>query len=363
MAPGDEGHDKEDGHGDPHERRKIPLAVAGGGAVAAVTGRSSSTDPGPNCETPVGDIVGGMSVGGATRDTRRSGHRPTVGGRSAPFQAGAVFSVMLLVSAFLLAVAVDTSGVASAVCWIALAMVLVLGMRARYVAVWKRHDLAVLRNFRTVIDASGEEPLSALLRRHDEIHRSLRWRPMRTVLASELVSRCASVEDWAAANRAATHLPSLDWVIVRPCLAGRTTHRLPFAARLSANRRWLRPVIPSSAKRANLALATARSVSFFKGDFVLSLLLGRQTWQVRKEPCIAWNCACACARVGDADGAVRWVLRAVKHGHPADQLDTDPDLTSVRDDPRLAKLRPRPTARPVTPTVDGLDFGPYLANR
>lgn len=56
----------------------------------------------------------------------------------------------------------------------------------------------------------------------------------------------------------------------------------------------------------------------------------------------AYHVGAVYARAGQADSAFTWLRRAVEVRHPRLQLlESDPDLTSIRSDPRFAALRPR----------------------
>ena len=58
-----------------------------------------------------------------------------------------------------------------------------------------------------------------------------------------------------------------------------------------------------------------------------------------KDPRPAYETARAYARLGDADNAFAWLTRALDLGYDRlDYLNADPDLASLRKDPRFTKL-------------------------
>ena len=60
------------------------------------------------------------------------------------------------------------------------------------------------------------------------------------------------------------------------------------------------------------------------------------------QPGLSYNAACAAARVGLVDEAFEWLNRAAEHGF-SDRawMEQDPDLASLRRDPRMKKVRAR----------------------
>jgi len=70
--------------------------------------------------------------------------------------------------------------------------------------------------------------------------------------------------------------------------------------------------------------------------------MGETTFTLAPHPLLAYNIACAWVRHGSPDQAVTWVERAVDSGFTGlTQLDSDPDLASLRGTPRFEALRRR----------------------
>lgn len=82
--------------------------------------------------------------------------------------------------------------------------------------------------------------------------------------------------------------------------------------------------------------------SFHAGDFEASARAGAETFALRQDPTVAYNTACAHARLGDAESALAWLGRAVDAGYDdAQKLASDPDLESLRPRPDFQKLLDR----------------------
>jgi len=70
--------------------------------------------------------------------------------------------------------------------------------------------------------------------------------------------------------------------------------------------------------------------------------MGETTFQMAPHPLLAYNVACAWVRHGSPDQALTWIERAVESGFTGlSQLDSDPDLASLRGTPRFEALRRR----------------------
>lgn len=98
--------------------------------------------------------------------------------------------------------------------------------------------------------------------------------------------------------------------------------------------------------RADGAAAARRAYQhalFVAGRFAESARVGEATVALGEaDPTVAYNVACAHARTGRPEDALRWLVTAVGLGFTdTGLLDSDPDLDAVRDDPRFAALRRR----------------------
>ncbi len=92
-----------------------------------------------------------------------------------------------------------------------------------------------------------------------------------------------------------------------------------------------------SAREGFLFVAT---VHHTLGRFESSARVSRAAFERFGEPDDAYNAACSLARLGDRDGAFRWLSRAVEAGWAnAEHLEADEDLAPLRDDPRFEQLR------------------------
>jgi Zn-dependent protease len=94
------------------------------------------------------------------------------------------------------------------------------------------------------------------------------------------------------------------------------------------------------AERARMGLQHAL---FLGGQFDASAKLGEAMLGMgTTEPIVAYNTACAHARAGRLDRAFAWLDRGIDLGFRSEQLlAEDPDLATVRADPRYALLRNR----------------------
>lgn len=82
-----------------------------------------------------------------------------------------------------------------------------------------------------------------------------------------------------------------------------------------------------------------QSESFRAGDFATSARAGAEAFAERPDPAVAYNAACAHARLGDAESALAWLGRAADAGYDdAEQLASDPDLESLRPLPDFRRV-------------------------
>ncbi len=79
-----------------------------------------------------------------------------------------------------------------------------------------------------------------------------------------------------------------------------------------------------------------QSAAFNSGEYELSAEAGRQAFERAKDPNVAYNVACAEARIGHADEALAWIDRAVDAGfHDVGALKSDPDFATLRSRPEF----------------------------
>ena len=82
-----------------------------------------------------------------------------------------------------------------------------------------------------------------------------------------------------------------------------------------------------------------------RGHYRRAFSIGEALWSARPHAVVAYNCACALARVDQPSAAMEWLGRALAGGYPADDLAADEDLASLRTLPAFAALaqgRPAP---------------------
>ena len=105
----------------------------------------------------------------------------------------------------------------------------------------------------------------------------------------------------------------------------------------------LERLLASRAEDAETARMAFQHALFLGGRFDESARVGEALVQAgSREPIVAFNTACAHARAGRRDAAFRALDAGVGLGfRDADMLDRDPDLASLRADPRYAMLRNR----------------------
>ena len=81
---------------------------------------------------------------------------------------------------------------------------------------------------------------------------------------------------------------------------------------------------------------------FHAQKYELSLGASELAFERFQKPVFAYNAACSLARLGRIDEGLQWLERAVEGGFAeTEQLDTDPDLSQLRDDARFAEIRSR----------------------
>jgi Zn-dependent protease len=90
---------------------------------------------------------------------------------------------------------------------------------------------------------------------------------------------------------------------------------------------------------AAAAYKTLQVAAFHSGDYKLSAEVGRQAFERKKEPGIAYNIACAEARAGRADEALAWIERAVEMGYRnVGAMASDSDLETLRSRPEFEAI-------------------------
>lgn len=88
---------------------------------------------------------------------------------------------------------------------------------------------------------------------------------------------------------------------------------------------------------------------FQAGRFEEAARVGESGFGRDPNPTLAYNVACGWARAGQPDAALVWLQRAVEAGYrDLAQLETDPDLASVRGRPGYAEVRDRLAVTPPT---------------
>lgn len=92
-----------------------------------------------------------------------------------------------------------------------------------------------------------------------------------------------------------------------------------------------------------------------KGHYAKALQLDRRLVRLQPERPVPWyNLACSYALLGMVDPALAALQRAIELGYrPLRQLLRDPDLKTVRLDPRFARLLRRAVQNEPRPDVDG----------
>jgi hypothetical protein len=88
-----------------------------------------------------------------------------------------------------------------------------------------------------------------------------------------------------------------------------------------------------------------QAAAFYSGEYELSAEAGRLAFERTKDPEVAYNIACAEARVGHEDRALAWIERAVETGYR--------DGAGLASDPDFEVLRSRPEFEAIVGTVRG----------
>jgi Zn-dependent protease len=97
---------------------------------------------------------------------------------------------------------------------------------------------------------------------------------------------------------------------------------------------------PRLAEYATGLYALMQTRAFEAGQFDLSAEAGALAIERGGGPHIAYNIACAHARAGRIDQALRWIKRAVDAGYSDfDALKNDPDLEALRDHPEFMQMQ------------------------
>lgn len=181
----------------------------------------------------------------------------------------------------------------------------------------------------------------------------------RAISVGNLVMQLASEHDWASCAADLADAPRVCRIVLSDCVDGSRVRGLPRGARLELVSGWLRGLWPYQGARSLLVLCAAQGVLHHRERFGMSYSVGRRLYRIRREPFIAYNCACSLARDDNPEAAVRWLLRAVRAGYPIAPIFTDSDLASIRDDPRvLATCGDAPMT--AAAAVPGPTLGPYL---
>jgi len=107
---------------------------------------------------------------------------------------------------------------------------------------------------------------------------------------------------------------------------------------------------PAAAKLGNNPAAVVGRALFGEERFEDAARLGAASFERDPHPTLAYNVACAWARHGRPDEALRWLDRAVDAGYrDAGELETDAELETLRGRPELRDLRHRMERRPLGP--------------
>jgi Zn-dependent protease len=94
------------------------------------------------------------------------------------------------------------------------------------------------------------------------------------------------------------------------------------------------------AETAHPAYVNLQSEAFEGGAFEVSARAGESAFRLRPDALVAYNVACAYARVGDGAVALEWLEAAVREGFDDEQaFASDADLDSLRSQPGFETLR------------------------
>ncbi len=206
-----------------------------------------------------------------------------------------------------------------------------------------------------------------MMDRLDEARLTFRQLADRTGGAEYYLQQAARVGAYIAAREALALDPEGEEARLRAArtaldltLLGRAQRFLDFEGstrRREAERRQLSGSVAGAAGDYEAALAEyEHALPFFRGDpyfrgqiAALYLEAGRPREALElmdgllREghvgPILYYNFACAHAQLGAVDEALQWLTRAIRGGYDnLENLQTDPDLTSVRQDPRFPGL-------------------------
>jgi Zn-dependent protease len=90
---------------------------------------------------------------------------------------------------------------------------------------------------------------------------------------------------------------------------------------------------------AAAAYKALQGAAFHSGDFALSAEAGRQSFERKKDPEVAYNIACAEARAGRDDESLAWIERAIEAGfRDAGGLASDSDFEALRSRPEFEAI-------------------------
>lgn len=101
------------------------------------------------------------------------------------------------------------------------------------------------------------------------------------------------------------------------------------------------PNATTAPEKAATELKDKASAAHEKQQYGESFSLWNQAYALEPLPSTAYNIACAAARMGQTDAAFEWLHAAIDHGFSALSWLGDPDLQSLKADPRWAKLPER----------------------
>ncbi|MBO0858011.1 MAG: hypothetical protein J2P21_06055 [Chloracidobacterium sp.] len=91
---------------------------------------------------------------------------------------------------------------------------------------------------------------------------------------------------------------------------------------------------------ASAACKMLQGAAFYSGEYELSAEAGRHYFEQAKDPEVAYNIACAEARVGHGDQALAWIERAVETGYrDGAGLASDPDFDVLRSRPEFEAIQ------------------------
>src|SRR6185436_15642446 len=79
--------------------------------------------------------------------------------------------------------------------------------------------------------------------------------------------------------------------------------------------------------------------AFAGGEFKIAAQAGSLAFEQQADPDVAYNIACSMARDSNVKDAFEWLKRAIAAGFKnKDLMASDPDLESLRSDPKFGEL-------------------------